>query len=221
MEDQQDASGLLYRRNRYYDPATGRFTQEDPIGLAGGLNLYGFAAGDPVTYGDPYGLCPDPTAMGLGSLQCAIQDIVGALRASPRIMAGFVSEAVENPFLRRLGSIPFTFAGGGGGAVVGGVRRATVVEGHIARIGAKLANQLSHVDARHLQIAKAEMRGAQTGYDHVTEVNEAMGGLRNTIGDLNRILADERLTRDERGAAQRLLSMASRALDRAEDYLSR
>jgi len=56
MEDQQDASGLLYRRNRYYDPATGRFTQEDPIGLEGGLNLYGFANGDPVTYSDPYGL---------------------------------------------------------------------------------------------------------------------------------------------------------------------
>jgi len=56
MEDQQDASGLLYRRNRYYDPATGRFTQEDPIGLGGGVNLYGFANGDPVSYSDPYGL---------------------------------------------------------------------------------------------------------------------------------------------------------------------
>jgi RHS repeat-associated protein len=59
MEDQQDASGLLYRRNRYYDPSTGRFTQEDPIGLAGGLNLYGFANGDPISYSDPYGLCPE------------------------------------------------------------------------------------------------------------------------------------------------------------------
>ena len=29
------ASGLLYRRNRYYDPHTGQFTQTDPIGLAG------------------------------------------------------------------------------------------------------------------------------------------------------------------------------------------
>jgi RHS repeat-associated protein len=34
--DQKDATGTLYRRNRYYDPVTGRFTQEDPIGLAGG-----------------------------------------------------------------------------------------------------------------------------------------------------------------------------------------
>jgi hypothetical protein len=31
--------------------------QADPIGLAGGLNVYGFAAGDPVSYSDPYGLC--------------------------------------------------------------------------------------------------------------------------------------------------------------------
>jgi RHS repeat-associated protein len=54
----QDNSGLMYRRNRYYDPATGRFTQEDPIGLVGGLNLYGYAGGDPVSYSDPFGLCP-------------------------------------------------------------------------------------------------------------------------------------------------------------------
>jgi len=40
-----------------YDPNTGIFTQEDPIGLAGGLNLYGFASGDPVNFSDPYGLC--------------------------------------------------------------------------------------------------------------------------------------------------------------------
>ncbi|WP_414682961.1 RHS repeat-associated core domain-containing protein [Longimicrobium sp.] len=53
----RDASGQMYMRNRYYDPATGQFTQTDPIGLAGGMNAYGFAAGDPVTYGDPYGLC--------------------------------------------------------------------------------------------------------------------------------------------------------------------
>jgi RHS repeat-associated protein len=50
-------SGLQYLRNRYYDPRTGRFTQLDPIGLAGGLNLYGFAGGDPVNFSDPFGLC--------------------------------------------------------------------------------------------------------------------------------------------------------------------
>ena len=59
LTDKQDGVGTLYRRNRSYDPATGRFTQEDPIGLAGGMNLYGFAGGDPVNFSDPFGLCPN------------------------------------------------------------------------------------------------------------------------------------------------------------------
>ena len=60
VDGMRDASGQMYMRNRYYDPATGQFTQTDPIGLAGGLNAYGFAAGDPVSYSDPYGLSCEP-----------------------------------------------------------------------------------------------------------------------------------------------------------------
>lgn len=32
------------------------FTQKDPIGLAGGLNQYGFSSGDPINNSDPFGL---------------------------------------------------------------------------------------------------------------------------------------------------------------------
>lgn len=39
-----------------YDPKTGRFTSEDPIGLAGGINLYAYAGNNPVTFSDPFGL---------------------------------------------------------------------------------------------------------------------------------------------------------------------
>jgi hypothetical protein len=60
---------MLFRRHRYYDPSTGRFTQEDPIGLAGGLNLYGFAGGDPVNFSDPFGLWPD-----LGTFERSARD---------------------------------------------------------------------------------------------------------------------------------------------------
>ncbi len=58
IDTKKDGSGYVYMRNRYYDPASGRFTQTDPIGLAGGLNAYGFAGGDPVNYDDPFGLDP-------------------------------------------------------------------------------------------------------------------------------------------------------------------
>lgn len=59
LQDKVGAGGLLYRRNRYYDSKSGRFTQEDPIGLAGGLNLYGYANGDPINLRDPFGLSAD------------------------------------------------------------------------------------------------------------------------------------------------------------------
>lgn len=55
---QTDRSGLQYRRNRYYNPESGQFTQPDPIGIAGGLNVYGYANGDPINFSDPFGLCP-------------------------------------------------------------------------------------------------------------------------------------------------------------------
>src|SRR5690606_17463226 len=58
-EQDTGARGLVYLRNRYYDPYTGRFTQEDPIGFAGGINLYAYAGNNPASYTDPFGLCPD------------------------------------------------------------------------------------------------------------------------------------------------------------------
>jgi RHS repeat-associated protein len=61
ITNKTDGSGLQYMRNRYYNPQTGQFTQQDPIGLAGGFNLYGFAAGDPVNFRDPFGLNADTT----------------------------------------------------------------------------------------------------------------------------------------------------------------
>ncbi len=70
----EDGTTLLYRRNRYYDPASGRFTQEDPIGMAGGMNLYGFANGDPVNFSDPFGLCPGCREGLMAAAACAAAD---------------------------------------------------------------------------------------------------------------------------------------------------
>jgi len=43
-------------RHQWYDPATGRFLTQDPIGLAGGVNLYAYAASNPIAFSDPFGL---------------------------------------------------------------------------------------------------------------------------------------------------------------------
>ena len=49
-------SGYHYNWHRYYDPNTGRYLTPDPIGLAGGLNGYGYAGQDPMGAVDPTGL---------------------------------------------------------------------------------------------------------------------------------------------------------------------
>uniref|UniRef100_UPI001F4FD995 RHS repeat-associated core domain-containing protein n=1 Tax=Rosenbergiella epipactidis TaxID=1544694 RepID=UPI001F4FD995 len=54
-------SGLHYNLFRYYDPDSGRFTQLDPIGLAGGINLYQYAP-NALGWVDPLGLSRECSA---------------------------------------------------------------------------------------------------------------------------------------------------------------
>ncbi|MEO8382329.1 MAG: RHS repeat-associated core domain-containing protein, partial [Acidobacteriota bacterium] len=41
-------TGLVYARERWYDPGTGSFLSPDPLGYRDSANLYAFAGGDPV-----------------------------------------------------------------------------------------------------------------------------------------------------------------------------
>ncbi|MBB4635619.1 RHS repeat-associated core domain-containing protein [Longimicrobium terrae] len=122
VDGMRDASGQMYMRNRYYDPATGQFTQTDPIGLAGGLNSYGFAAGDPVSYSDPYGLAascePFCTALDVALLVADVNDIRENglnLGNGTGVILGLISTAT--PLVTGLGAAD--------DVVRGGVRAAT------------------------------------------------------------------------------------------------
>jgi RHS repeat-associated protein len=77
-----DAQGLSMYRNRFYDGRTGRWTQEDPIGIAGGVNLYQFNGNNPASYTDPFGLCPLPLAT-----VCARAIVLAVTRIVPAVIS--------------------------------------------------------------------------------------------------------------------------------------
>ncbi|MFV0507175.1 MAG: RHS repeat domain-containing protein, partial [Bacteroidales bacterium] len=52
-------TGLYYNRFRYYNPEDGVYISVDPLGLAGGINLYGYVR-DSNSWIDPFGLARKP-----------------------------------------------------------------------------------------------------------------------------------------------------------------
>ena len=54
-------TGLYYFRARFYDPVSGRWLSNDPLGIAGGFNQYVFCGNCPTRYRDPFGLCKEGT----------------------------------------------------------------------------------------------------------------------------------------------------------------
>jgi RHS repeat-associated protein len=58
---EDDESGLYYNLHRYYDPDSGQYLSQDPIGLEGGLRTHGYVH-DPMQWVDPMGLAGCPKA---------------------------------------------------------------------------------------------------------------------------------------------------------------
>jgi RHS repeat-associated protein len=51
-----EATGLQWNLNRWYNPSVGRWMSEDPIGFGGGVNLMAYVSNQPILHTDPLGL---------------------------------------------------------------------------------------------------------------------------------------------------------------------
>jgi RHS repeat-associated protein len=85
--------GLHYNRFRYYDPALGRYLSRDPVGLAGGLNLYLYAGNDPVNRADPLGLWWKAALSVVAAVAVAAVVVALAPVAAPALLVAVVAGA--------------------------------------------------------------------------------------------------------------------------------
>jgi RHS repeat-associated protein len=81
-------AGLQDNNARDYNPATGTFISQDPLGMSGsGNDLYAYASGDPVDYSDPSGLEEEQlAACGIGAI---FNDIAGVINGDKHSLGDF------------------------------------------------------------------------------------------------------------------------------------
>lgn len=93
---QDDGNGLYFMRSRYYDAASGRFIQKDPIGFRGGTNLYTYVDNNPVVKADPEGTSWQSWGLGLVAGAGTLALVANPVTLSAGVTAGLVGFAAKS-----------------------------------------------------------------------------------------------------------------------------
>ncbi len=120
-----EETGLVYMRNRYYDPSMGRFLTTDPMGYLDSPSQFQYALNDPVNLSDPTG-------------EFVVTTALAAVGGSVAIGWG-LSDLLETEYTLKDGAIDATL-----GVASLGLDKAYQM-GKFAMVGGKLARESAEV----------------------------------------------------------------------------
>jgi RHS repeat-associated protein len=102
---ENDGTGLYFYRARYYSPTFQRFIAQDPIGFRGGdINLYSYAANNPISVADPLGMrfpppqpAPGADELGARMTELFLRSFGIDIPGSPEYMPGPLPQPPPDP----------------------------------------------------------------------------------------------------------------------------
>jgi RHS repeat-associated protein len=187
---EQDDTGLIYMRARYYDPILERFISKDPIGILGGLNVYDYVGRNPMSYADPSGLCPPCVAAaawlaGALSSEAAIVATGTIIVTAPIIVpmtVDSVSNAIEDPSPVNVVDAALNVASlfPVGGIITGGISSGAKIAKFVKNAGgtAKIIENAAKGKAFEKAIEEATQISRNVGKGQVTVPGSGPGKIR-------------------------------------------
>ena len=150
-------TGLMYFRNRYYDPEMGRFISTDPYGYIDGPSSYQYGLNSPSNYSDPTGEFVAIAALG-GALSVSMGYIASLITDEPYtgtdFMADFAAGAIG-------AGVAFKLAKFGG--LVGGFVFRNVLDAEISTYAEIYKHEQKGKDYDSAAIFKHELKWSMFG----------------------------------------------------------
>lgn len=95
-----EETGLYQNYFRDYDPLLGRYVQSDPIGLAAGIDFYGYVYQSPMNYYDPDGLAAQGVAAAVAAAVIACATKPSCIKKVADLCEGITSRAARRKAMR-------------------------------------------------------------------------------------------------------------------------